>query len=313
MMNTMKSDINISMRRQEWIMLLILSVLWGGSFFFVEIAIKELPPLTIVTLRLVFASLTLWIILLSLGHRVPISLKTWTAFLLMGMLNNVIPFSLIVWGQTYITSGLASILNATTPLFTVIIAGILLTDEQITPQKLLGIIVGFFGVLVLVGTSAFIEVGTEIVAQIAVLGAAVSYAFAGIYGRRFKEMGINPIVTATGQITMSAIALTPLTMLIEQPQQLKMPSTEVWLAIISLAVLSTALAYILYFRILSTSGATNLLLVTFLIPISAILLGSVFLGEGLKRDHLIGIVFIGISLSIIDGRIWSNKLYKPRR
>ena len=302
----MESKINHNMGRREWIMLLILSVLWGGSFFFVGVAVKELPPLTIVTLRVLFAALILWVVLLLLGYQVPKSVKVWLALFLMGMLNNVIPFSLIVWGQTHIASGLASILNATTPLFTVVIAGMLLTDERITAQKLVGIVIGFIGVVVLIGPSSLKGLGTHTLAQIAILGAAISYGLAGVYGRRFKKMGINPMIAAAGQVTASAILLLPIAIFIERPDQLTLPGIEVWLAIIGLVVFSTVLAYLLYFRILSSSGATNLLLVTFLIPVSVILLGSVVLGESLEVEHFIGMGFIGIGLSAIDGRIWDR-------
>jgi len=302
----MSTAIEQTMGRRQWILLLILSILWGGSFFFVGVAIKELPPFTIVALRVAIASLTLWSVLYFLGHRPPRSLKVWAAFFTMGLINNVIPFSLIVWGQTHIASGLASILNATTPLFTVIIAGLLLPDERMTTHKLLGVIIGFVGVVVLIGPSSFAEIGTTTLAQIAILGAAISYSFAGVYGRRFKEMGVDSKVTAAGQVTASAILLIPISLLVDRSYQLGLPGVGVWLAVIGLAVLSTALAYILYFQLLSSSGATNLLLVTFLIPISAILLGSVILRERLGVEHFIGMGLIGIGLSAIDGRLWKR-------
>ena len=302
----MKATIKHNMGKQEWFMLLILSVLWGGSFFFIGVAVKELPPLTIVTLRVVIASIVLWVVLFFLGYRIPTSLKVWSSFLFMGVINNVVPFSLIVWGQTHIESGLASILNATTPLFTVIVAGLLLADERITSSKLIGVMLGFAGVVVLIGPSSLKDMGVNTLAQLAMLGAAVSYSFAAVYGRRFKIMGINPMIISAGQLTVSSILLIPLTLLIEKPFQLALPSTEVWLAIIGLATFSTSLAYILYFRILSSSGSTNISLVTFLVPITAILLGFVVLGERLGTEHFIGMAFIALGLSVIDGRIWNR-------
>ena len=288
-------------------MLLTLSLLWGGSFFLVEIVISDLPPLTIVFLRVFLAAVVLWLFAIVIGLGPPLTIEAWKAFLIMGLLNNVIPFTLIVWGQIHIASGLASILNATTPLFTVVVAGILLADERTTSIKLIGVTVGFLGVVLMIGPSALSGLGTDVLAQIAILGAAVSYAFAGVFGRRFKAMGINPVVTAAGQVTASSLILAPVAIYIDRPLSLEIPGIEVIAAIIGLAILSTAVAYILYFRILASAGATNLLLVTFLIPISAILLGSLVLGESLELIHYLGMALIGFGLSAIDGRLWNRK------
>jgi len=303
----MNSSINNVMGTREWIILLTLSLLWGGSFFFVEVAISELPPLTVVFLRVALASVALWLFAFATGLRPPMSISAWKAFLIMGLLNNVIPFTLIVWGQTHIASGLAAILNAITPLFTVIVAGIFLADEKTTPMKLIGVTIGFFGVVLMIGPSALSGLGVGILAQIAVLGAAMSYAFAGVFGRRFKAIGINPIIAAAGQVTASSIILAPLAIYIDQPFSLEIPNVETIAAIIGLAILSTAVAYILYFRILASAGATNLLLVTFLIPVSAILLGSLVLDESLELIHFLGMALIGFGLSAIDGRVWKRK------
>lgn len=303
----MNSSINRQMGTKEWIMLLTLSLLWGGSFFLIEVTISELPPLTIVLLRVTLAAIALWLFAIITGLRPPMTVRAWRAFLIMGLLNNVIPFTLIVWGQTHIASGLASILNASTPLFTVIVAGILLADERTTPMKLFGVILGFVGVILMIGPSALGGLGTDVLAQVAVLGAAMSYAFAGVFGRRFKTMGINPVVTAAGQVTASSIVLAPVAIYIDRPFSLEIPGMGTVAAIVSLAILSTAVAYILYFRILASAGATNLLLVTFLIPVSAILLGWLVLGESLGLIHFFGMALIGFGLSAIDGRLWRRK------
>jgi len=288
-------------------MLLSLSLLWGGSFFFVEIIISEIPPLTVVLLRVALAAVALWLFAFFVGLRPPETIGAWTAFLVMGLLNNVVPFTLIAWGQTHIASGLASILNATTPLFTVIVAGLILVDERTTPKKLVGVIVGFAGVILMIGPSSLSGLGTDVLAQIAVLGAALSYAFAGVFGRRFKAMGIDPVVTAAGQVTASSLVLAPIAIYIDQPFSLEVPGVGIIASIIGLAILSTAVAYILYFQILASAGATNLLLVTFLIPVSAIILGSLVLGESLELIHFIGMAFIGLGLSAIDGRLWKQR------
>jgi len=292
---------------KEWLMLLTLSLLWGSSFFFVEVVISELPPLTIVFLRVVLAAVALWFFAIVIGLRPPVTLGAWTAFFIMGLLNNVIPFTLIVWGQTHIASGLASILTATAPLFTVIVAGILLADERTTPMKLIGVTLGFFGVILMIGPSALSGLGVDVLAQISVLGAAMAYAFAGVFGRRFKAMGINPVITAAGQVTASSIILAPLAFYIDRPFSLQIPHIETIAAIIGLAILSTAVAYILYFRILASAGATNLQLVAFLIPVSAILLGSLVLDETLELIHFLGMALIGFGLSAIDGRLWRRE------
>ena len=195
----MNSSINSTMGRREWAMLLALSLLWGSSFFLIEIVIAEMPILTIVALRVVLAALALWVFAFAIGLTPPKGATVWRAFLVMGMLNNVIPFSLIVWGQTHIASGLAAILNATTPLFTVIVAGIFLADEKTTPMKVLGTLIGFTGVVLMIGPKALQGLGVDVMAELAILGAAISYAFAGVFGRRFRALCIHPVVTAAGQ------------------------------------------------------------------------------------------------------------------
>ena len=306
-MPTMATSINTSMGIREWSMLVVLSILWGGSFFFVGVAVVDLPPLTIVTLRVGLAALVLWGIALVMGLRPPKSIGVWAAFLGMGLLNNAIPFVLIVWGQTQIASGLASILNAATPIFTVLVAGMLLPDERITPLKLSGVAIGFIGVVLMIGLPAIGD-GGSLLAQIAILIATVSYALAGAYGRRFKTMAINPIITAAGQVTASALVLAPITLIIDGPLNIAEPSLGAWAAIIGLAVFSTAVAYVLYFKILASAGATNLLLVTLLVPVSAIILGALFLDESLELIHFVGMGLIALGLSVIDGRLWQRKV-----
>jgi drug/metabolite transporter (DMT)-like permease len=298
----MKETVNQSMGFVEWSCLIALSVLWGGSFFFVGIAVDGLPPLTIVALRVGLAAIALNAIVVGMGSCIPGGKRLWAAFLGMGLLNNIVPFSLIVWGQTQIASGLASILNATTPFFVVLAAHCLTTDEKMSRRRLVGVICGFTGVVVMLGAGSIQAAGVNTMAQVAVLGAAVSYAFAGIFGRRFRNLGCSPVVAATGQITASSILLIPFALLVERPWMLPVPGLEIWGAVLGLALLSTALAYILYFRILATAGATNLLLVTFLIPVTAILLGILILGEQLESKHLAGMGFIALGLVAIDGR-----------
>lgn len=285
------------MALRVWLWLLSLSVLWGGSFFFAKVALGELGPFTVVFVRVSLAALALALVA-PLRRDAP-----WPAYFVMGFLNNALPFSLIFWGQTEIASGLASILNATTPLFTLVVAHSLTTDEKIDRTKIAALLIGLWGVAVLIGPNALAGDGASW-GQAACLAAALSYAFAGVYGRRFRRMGIAPSDAAAGQVTASAVLILPIMLIVDQPWLLPAaPSLAVCLALVGLALLSTALAYVLYFRILERAGATNLLLVTFLIPVTAVLLGAVVLGERLEPRHFAGMALIGVGLALIDGRI----------
>lgn len=288
------------MRAREWSLLILLSTLWGGSFFFAKVALAELGPFTVVFFRVGLAALALNVVASAVGQSLWRAGTPWRQLVVMGALNNALPFSLIFWGQTTITSGLASILNATTPLFTVLVAHALTRDERMTVRKLFGVLAGLAGVAILIGP----DLGGSIWGQIACLAAALSYAFAGVYGRRFQAMGVAPMQAAAGQVTASAMLILPIMLFVDQPWELASPpSGIVWAALAGLALLSTALAYVLHFRILAAAGATNLLLVTFLIPVTAILLGAAFLGEHLELRQLAGMALIGLGLAAIDGRI----------
>lgn len=289
-----------SMSASDWLLLIILSVLWGGSFFFVELALDGLGPFTLVTGRVGLGALALLIFVRATGNRMPREARLWGAFLVMGALNNLIPFTLIAWGQVHIDSGLASILNATTPLFTVLLAHVLTRDERMTTGKFVGVLFGLAGVAVLIGPDALSGLGAQGLGQIAVLVASLSYGFAGIFGRRFKD--IPPSVAAAGMLTTSTVMVAPLAVLIERPWTAS-PGVGALLAVLGMAVLSTALAYLLYFRILARAGATNLLLVTFLIPVSALVLGILFLGERLDWTAYAGMALIFLGLAAVDGRV----------
>ena len=304
----MSAPINKAMTPVEWSLLIALAIMWGGSFFFIGVAVEALPPFTIVMLRVGLAAITLNILLIATGSRLPISRDAWQAFLLMGLLNNLVPFALITWGQTHIASGLASILNATTPLFGIVVAHYFTTDEKMTGGRLAGVLIGLVGVVAMVGPEALQGLSSNLFAQLAVIGAAVAYAVSGVYGRRFKKLGISPMVSATGMLTASAIMMVPIAIWQDQPWLLPMPSFPVWAAVFGLAIISTVFAYLVYFHLLSTAGATNLLLVTFLVPVSAILLGALILGERLASIHFFGMALIGLGLAAIDGRPW--RLYQ---
>ena len=293
-----------SMKPLEWILLIILSILWGGSFFFSKVAVAELGPFTIVLARVGIGAIALNLVVIASGRRMPTSLRIWGLFLVMGALNNLIPFSLIFWGQTQIASSLASILNATTPLWTVLLAHVLTQDERLTPSRLFGVLFGLGGAVVMIGPDALRGPGLNVLAQLAILGAAISYAFAGICGKRFA--GTSPYETAAGQVTCAALMMIPIALVVDRPWQAPAPGTTTVGALVALGLLSTAVAYVIYFRLLATAGATNLLLVTFLIPVSAVLLGTAILGEKLGLRHFLGMGLISLGLAAIDGRLISS-------
>lgn len=292
---------NQTMSMNEWLFLILLSVLWGGSFFFVGVIVQELPPFTLVLSRVSIAAIGLTLYIYLSGRRMPSSPRLWGAFLVMGALNGLIPYSLIAWGQGHISSGLAAILNGTTPLFSVVLAHFLTREERMTPNRVAGVILGLVGVVVLIGPESLHGLSIHGLGQVAILGAALSYACAGIYGRRFR--GIPPTIAATGQLTGATVLVLPLALVIEKPWTLS-PSTTTVSALLGLAIVSTAIAYLIFFRILAVAGATNVMLVTLLIPASALLLGVLILGERPSRTLFAGLALIITGLVSIDGRLF---------
>jgi drug/metabolite transporter (DMT)-like permease len=291
--------VNQVMDGRAWLLLAALALIWGGTFFFIEVALLDLPPLTIVLGRVGLAALALLAVALLLGLRLPREPGLWRALLVMGALNNVLPFTLIATAQTEITSGLAAILNSTAPLFSLLLAHAVAGGERITSQRLLGLLLGIAGVAVLVGPDALAGLGAHGLAQIAVLGAAFSYACAALYGRRFRNL--PPLVVACGQLMGSTLLILPAALVIDRPWQLA-PGTATWVALLSLALLGTALAYLAYFRLLASAGATNLLLVALLAPASALALGVLLLGEPVFPAMMVGMTLIAAGLATIDGR-----------
>lgn len=290
----------LTMSAGDWLLLLVLSFFWGGAFFFAEIAVEEVPPLTLALGRVGIAAIILVIYVRAVGLALPPWGALWGQIAVMALVNNVAPFALIFWSQTHITGGLASILNATTPLFAIVVAHFATTDDRITPARLVGLCAGFIGVLIVIGLDALRELGVHVLAQLASLMAAFCYAAAGVYGRRFR--GQPPAVISASMLIVSTLVILPLSALAERPWELPMPSWPALAATFAIAAISTAAAFIIYFRILARAGATNILLVTFLIPVSAILLGALFLGETLELRQLAGMAAIAIGLAAIDGR-----------
>ena len=294
----------LSMTPATWAMLVVLALLWGCTFFFNSIALPDIPPITLIALRCAGAALVFWLILWARGIGLACGGATLAGLFVMGAFNNALPFMLIAWGQTHIAGGLAAVLIAMTPLFTVLAAHLMTTDERITPQRLVGVMAGLVGVIVLIGPQALTTLGSDLAAQLAVLAAAVSYAWSGVFARRFMGRGIPLLAIATVQISMAAVIMVPLALAFDRPWTLALPGMLAWSGVAGLALSSTVIAYILYFRILATAGATNLLLVNFLVPVSAILLGVGVLGETLEAKHFAGMALIALGLACLDGGLW---------
>ena len=285
----------------DWGQLVLLGFLWGGSFFFARIAVAEIPPLALVLYRVLIAALVLHVWLRLRGISFAPVLDRPGSFFALALLNNVIPFSLIFSGQTQIGAGLASVFYATTPLWTILVANLLTSDEKLSAAKLAGVGLGMAGAAIMIGPGLLSGLGGPAWAKLAVVGAAISYAFAVVYAKRFKD--IKPTVVATGQLTAAAILMVPIVFFLYSPQQIVTSSIPIWTAILVLAVVTTAFAFILYFNLIASAGATNASLVTLLVPLSAIMLGAVFLGERLKPFELFGMILIMTSLVIMDGRL----------
>lgn len=294
--------INRVMTGRDWAMLLVLAVIWGGAFVFIHVTVKYLPPLTYVWLRVSLAAAALWIYFAFRRERIVLPREAWVAIIGMALLNNLVPFALFGWAQTQIASGLASILNATSPIWGVIVAHFFTRDEPLTPMRGIGVLLGFGGVVVMLGPDLFGNLGSAS-AEMACVVASLLYAIAGVWARRFRALGVAPTAVATGQLSAGALMMAPVALLVDQPWTIPAMPLEGWAALLALAVLCTALGYILYFQLIHSAGATNALLVTLLVPPAAILLGGLMLGEVLAGRDLAGLLLIALGLAAIDGRL----------
>jgi drug/metabolite transporter (DMT)-like permease len=295
---------NAPMNARLWILLLALAVVWGGSFFFMAVALRGFPPLTIVFVRVALAALTLAAACRVLGLPLPRSRAGLAACAGMGLLNNAIPFTLIVLGQQHIPSGLAAVVNAAKPVFAVLAAHALTTDEKLTPNRLAGTLLGLVGVAILAGPAAFgFGAAGDALGIALCLGACLSYGLSGVWSRRLRRAGLAPLSAAAGQCIASSLMMLPLMLAVDRPWSLPAPGADALAALLALGLLATALAYALYFAILAGAGATNTMLVTLLVPVMALLLGRLVLGEALEARHLAGMAVIGLGLLAIDGRL----------
>lgn len=298
-----RAMIRTVMNRRDWATLAFLAVIWGAAFFFISVVVAHVPTFTYVWLRVTIAAGALWLWLWWRGLPLAIPRSAWAAMFVLAMLNNVLPFALFGWGQTRIGSGLASILNATTPIWGVIVAHLFTADERLNPRKAVGVLLGFGGVALMIGPALLADVGREGTAQLACIVATLLYAIAGVFARRFKAQGLSAETVTTGQLTAAALVMLPVAFLFEQPWAMPMPPAEAWAAILALAIVSSALGYVLYFRLIASAGATNALLVTLLVPPTAILLGVAVLGERIGASGFAGLGLIALGLAAIDGRL----------
>lgn len=296
---------------RAWAELMMLSLIWGASFLSIRIALNEIGPLTAVAHRTGWAMLILWAYVLVRRFDLPTDMRVWGAFLVMGLMNNVIPFSLMAWGQLHIETGLTSILNASTAIFGVIAAAIFFADEMLTPRKAIGVTVGFIGVSTAIGLAAFKDFDVRSLGQLAVIGGTISYALAGVWAR--KTLGhLRPQVAAAGMLTGASIMTIPAAWIIEGPISLSL-QPQTWAAIAYYAIVATAIAYMLYYRVLAMAGSGNLMLCTLMVAPVAIALGAVTLGEALPLRAYTGFVILALGLLILDGRLVKALQNRARR
>lgn len=290
---------------RDWAWLVLLSVVWGASFFFYRVMVVELPPMTIVFGRLAIAAVALHLFLAAKGDVLRLPLRDWRRFTALGTVNNVLPFTLIAYSEMRISAGVAALLIGCVPVFSALAAHILTRDEKMTANRIAGVIVGLAGIIILIGKDALHGLASDdFVGELVCLSAAVIYALAGIYSRTFSHL--PPLKVATGQLTMGAVVILPFMLVFDRPWGLPMPSTPVWGSLLAIALLGSAFAYILFFRLIARVGAMNISLVTLLQPASAALLGWLFLREGLGAKDFAGMAVIGCGLLLIDGRVLSR-------
>lgn len=299
------------MSAADWGIIMLLSLLWGCVFFFAELGLRSFQPNTLAFLRMALAVPPMILALKLMGHHLPTDRKSWGQLFILGALNAAFPFILFFWGQTQIESGLASILNATTPLWGVITAHFLTRDEKATPTRVGGVLLGLAGIMVMVGTEALGGISGSVLAQLACLAATLLYALAAVYARTLSHSAMTPLVVATGQVVTAALIMLPAMLLVDQPWALPPPRWDAWAGAIGLAIPSTAIAYFFYFRLIDRAGASNAMLVAFIMPVVAIILGVVVLGETVEPKEVAGAMLIALGLIAIDGRLLPRLAPKP--
>jgi len=278
--------------------MLLLAAIWGASFLSIKLALDELPVLTLVAHRVAWAALILWAYVLIRGLPVPRAPRVWGALIVMGLLNNAIPFALMAWGQQYIETGLTSIFNAGTAVFGVLVAAAVFADERLTARRLAGVLIAFAGVAVAIGLEALAQFDIRSAAQLAVLLGALSYAVAAAWARKHLS-GLPPQIAAMGMLTGSSLILLPLAYVVDGG--ITLPHTTQGIgAVAYFAVLGTALAYLLYYRVLAVAGSGNAMLVTLMIPPVAITLGWLVLDERLAPSVFVGFGLLAVGLLLLN-------------
>ena len=295
---------NAGMTGRLWLLILLMSALWGGGFMFIKFALTGFAPFSVVAGRVGVAALALGLIVAVGRQRLPRQAKVWRAFFIMGALNNLIPWMMVAWAQTQIPSSMAAILNAPTPLLTAVMAHLLTDDEKLTRQRFTGVLAGMLGVALVVGPGVLSGMDSAVLAQVTCLSATVSYAASAVYGRVFRSMDVTPVVAAFGQQLMVAVVIVPLALIVDQPWARPAPGAGAVAAVLALGVIATALPYIIFYRVLAEAGATNLMLVNLLIPGWAVALGAMVLGERLPPTAFLGMAMVGLGLAVIDGRLF---------
>ena len=299
------------MSSADWGIIMLLSLLWGGAFFMIELGLRGFPPNTLVFLRMAIAVPPMLLALKIFGHHLPTDRKSWKQLFILGAINAALPFILFFWGQTQIDSGLASVLNATTPLWGVVTAHFLTRDEKATPARVAGVFLGLAGIIVMVGTDALGGITNGVLAQLACLAATLLYALAAVYGRTLSQSTMTPLVVATGQVITAAILMLPVMLIADRPWTLPTAGWDAWAGAVGLAIPSTAIAYFFYFRLIDRAGASNAMLVAFIMPVVAIILGVAALGETVEAKELAGATLIALGLIAIDGRLLPRLAPKP--
>ncbi len=283
-----------------WVSLISLALIWGASFLCFALGLRELNVYTLVAHRVFWGGLALWGVVFAMRIPLPKSLKTWGALLIMGLLNNAIPFSLIAWGQTHIESGLASILNGSTAIFGILIAAMVFSDERLTPRKLIGVAIAFLGVCITIGFDELQNLDIRSLAQLALLGASFAYGCAASWGRRTLQ-SLHPIMAATGMLTGASLIMVPLALFIDGTPSFNL-SFVTYASIFFLAIPAASIAYLLYYHALNLAGSGNLSLVTLLVPPTAVFWGAVVLDESLPASAYLGFIVIALGMIILDGR-----------
>ncbi len=288
------------MQIKNFLWLLLLAAMWGPSFLFIKVAVRDVPPFTLACTRVGVAAIILYIILRLSKRRMPAFGPIWKHFAFIGLVSSAVPFTLFSWGEIYIDSALASILNGTTPLFTIVIAHMFTKDDRLSSAKIIGSIIGFGGLVLLVAPSFWGGVKATTWGLLAVTGAAFCYGISVVYTRLYL-LGLPKLVAPTAQLGVAAVYLLPLSLIFEQPFSLPMPSPESLGSMLALAILGSVLAYIVYYDLIERVSASYISMVTYLVPIFGVILGIVVLDERLTWNAYIGCAFILLGVMVVNG------------